>query len=223
MTTAITKIMKEKGISQAELAKALGVARQTVGVWQKTGRMSSSVLPRVAAALQVSAGALVGEETTEQGQTVVRVVSDIPIPEGFIRIPVLDVYGSCGNSTQENSFELVTGAVDMAAWFARSLPGVTSINRLQIVSSSGDSMAPTIGSRSMVIVDRNQSALRGDGVFCFRVGSDLYIKRIQRNLDGTLTLLSDNPQYQPRTIDRADLPQSAVIGRVVYVFNGNSI
>jgi phage repressor protein C with HTH and peptisase S24 domain len=44
-----------------------------------------------------------------------------------------------------------------------------------------------------------------------------------RNIDGTLTLISDNPLYPPKNIDRADLPQTAIIGRVVYAFNGRNI
>jgi phage repressor protein C with HTH and peptisase S24 domain len=123
----------------------------------------------------------------------------------------------------ENGAELVAGFVDIAAWFVNSLPGVTSARSLQIISSSGDSMEPTIAKRSLVLVDTAQTRLSAGGVYCLRVEAELYIKRVQRNLDGTLVLHSDNKLYEPMRIRRDDLPLTAIVGRVVYVFNGRGV
>ena len=105
----------------------------------------------------------------------------------------------------------------------RTFPGVSSIKRLEIVNSSGDSMEPTIAATSLLVLDRNQSTISRDGIFCFRNNSELFIKRVQRNIDGTVLLLSDNPLYKPIKVDRLQLENSEILGRVVYVFNGKSI
>lgn len=212
----LSKIMKERGITQRELAESLGVSRQAVAYWQKGGNLSNERIKDIADRLHISADDLFGIETPKT------VDASLPVPDGYIRVPVFDVFGSCGNG-RENHSEVITGAVDLAEWFVRSLSGVTSINSLQIISSTGDSMTPTIEPRALLLVDRNQATFAtGDGIYCLRIEDELYIKRVQRNIDGTLTLLSDNVLYKPMTVERSRLDQSAILGRVVFIFNGKN-
>lgn len=222
MQNNLKKIMSDKGVTQQDVADALGVSRPTISNWIRSDNLPAKTAMALCAFLKVPLNELYGtSEQTESG-TVIRVSGIEPPRAGFVRIPVFDVQGACGSGAT-NEVELVTGFVDVAAWFVKSLPGVTCSKHLQIISSTGDSMEPTITNRSLVIIDTNQTALRSDGVYCLRVDDELYIKRIQRDIDGTLTMLSDNPLYQPRTIKRSDLPQTAIIGRVVYVFNGRGV
>lgn len=219
MKTALKELMNNRGITQQALADTLGVSRAAVSKWQRLGVESIGNLQRIAAALGVSV-----QDLTDDATGAVAPVTSGLVRPGYMRIPVLDVSGSCGNDGDYNdSGDLVTGAVDLAAWFIQSLPGVVSARGLQIIASSGDSMTPTIEERSLVLVDTAQTTFRADGIYCMRVAGDLYIKRVMRNMDGTITLISDNTRYPPRTIDRADLPETAVIGRVVFAFNGRNI
>lgn len=222
-TTRIAQIMREHGITQQALAQRLGVSRQAVALWQKSGRFSSNTLPRVAAALGVSPADLIGDDGEPGDARVVRVVSDSPLRPGYVRVPVFDAAGSCGMQNGQVGSDLITGAVDLAERFIRSLAGVTSTKRLQVISSTGDSMAPTIESRALILIDTNQRQLIGDGVFCIRIDGELFIKRIQRIPGGGLTLLSDNPRYPSLALSRDALEQTEIIGRVVYAFNGQMI
>jgi phage repressor protein C with HTH and peptisase S24 domain len=219
MKNKLGDIMRERHVTQQELAQALGVSRQAISYWIHADRLTSDTAAKLAAHFQISLGALFGAEESN-GEQMIRVTGIEPPPPGYVRVKVFEVFGSCGFGAHND--DLVKGAVDVAMWFAQSLPGVTALDRLEIISSTGDSMSPTIENKSLVFVDRNQTAIR-DGVFCLRIGDELYIKRIMRNIDGTLTLISDNPLYPPKNIDRADLPQTAIIGRVVYAFNGRNI
>jgi len=221
MRNRLKELMQSKGVTQQALANKLGVSRPTISYWTRMESLTVDTATAICGALGVSLSDLIGAEG-EGTEKIIPVQTELPPPDGYIRIHVYDVNGSCGGGCQ-NSGDLVRGAVDLAAWFARSLPGVTTLNGLQIVSSSGDSMTPTIESRALVLVDTNQTALKGDGIYCLRVGDDLFIKRIMRNLDGTLTMISDNPAYPPSTVDRADLPDTAIIGRVVFAFNGKTL
>ena len=47
------------------------------------------------------------------------------------------------------------------------------------------------------------------------VGDDTIVKQIQIEPDGGLTLLSKNPLFTPRTIDRADRQSLSIGGRVL--------
>ncbi len=218
----IAVAMRKKGLTQDQVAKSLGVSRQAVQKWTAGGDSTVSNLKKLAAVLGVSVAYLTGE--AEDDKSSVQRVSDpsIPPPDGYTRVPILSAYGSCGPG-EENTDEYVIGFIDFADWFCRTFPGVSSIKRLEIVNSSGDSMEPTIAATSLLVLDRNQSTISRDGIFCFRNNSELFIKRVQRNIDGTVLLLSDNPLYKPIKVDRLQLENSEILGRVVYVFNGKSI
>lgn len=217
--TPLSNLMDERGITQQELADAIGVSRQAVQKWRMGNPITLSNLKKLSNYLGVSVGVLTGETTSGD---IVR--AEGTTPDGYTRIPVYDVFGGCdpsGNSSQAPS--VITGFLDFANWFLRSLPGVTSVGRLQIINSVGDSMEPTIADRSLAVVDRNQQSILADGVYCLRVGEQLFIKRVQRNLNGSVTLISDNPRYQPATISAGELENAEVIGRVIYAFNGRKI
>lgn len=220
MRTTLKALMTERGITQQQLADTIGVSRAAVSKWQRLGVDSVANLQKIASALGIPVSYLTSGADSEKA--IAPVTSGLIRP-GYVRIPVYDVSGSCGSGCANNGGDLVTGAVDLAQWFIQSLPGVVSARGLQIIASSGDSMTPTIEERSLVIVDTAQTAFRSDGIYCLRVDGELFIKRIMRNLDGTLTLISDNPRYPQRTIDRAALPETAIIGRVVFAFNGRNI
>lgn len=222
MENNLKRIMTSRGVTQQQIADALGVSRPTVSNWSRSENLPAKIAMALCAYLKVPLSELYGTAETTDNGVVIHVNGIEPPRTGYRRIPVYDVAGSCGSGAT-NDTELITGFVDIAEWFVQGLPGVISPAHLQIISSTGDSMEPTIAKRSLVIIDTAQTALRADGVYCLRIDDELYIKRIQRDIGGTLTMLSDNPLYQPRTINRTDLPQTAIIGRIVYVFNGKGI
>ena len=47
----------------------------------------------------------------------------------------------------------------------------------------------------------------------------LFIKRIQRNLDGTLDVISDNPQYKVQVLANPIKSGILVLGRVLLAMN----
>jgi phage repressor protein C with HTH and peptisase S24 domain len=224
MRNNLKSLMADKGMTQMQMAKALGVSSPTISYWQRSDRLTLDVATRLCGVLGCSLSELMGAEpeSSGAGEKIIAVQTELPPPEGYIRVAVYDVYGSCGGGCI-NSADLVKGSVDLAAWFAHSLPGVTALSGLQIVSSSGDSMRPTIETNSLVLIDTNQRSFNADGVFCLRVEDSVFIKRIMRNLDGSLTLISDNPIYPPAQVSKVEMQQTQILGRVVYVFNGKSL
>ncbi|SUD95672.1 XRE family transcriptional regulator [Pandoraea pulmonicola] len=77
----------------------------------------------------------------------------------------------------------------------------------------GNAMAPTFRAGDTLVVDR-QSANVADGeVYVLRDGTDLLIKRLQRQLGGMVSLTSDNAQYAPI---QAPLESLDIVGRVIW-------
>lgn len=78
--------------------------------------------------------------------------------------------------------------------------------------------------KAFCVIDTAQTRILADGIYCLCAENQIFIKRLQRNLDGTLLLISDNPRYHPQTIDKLTLEErTTIVGRVVYVYNGSPL
>lgn len=217
--TPLSKLMVERNLTQQDVAEKLGVSRQAVQRWQSGLPIKLVNLKKLASLLGVSVAFLAGE--TGENPPAGVFAKDAEKLDGYTRVPIYSVTVGCNPDFCLQEPEFIAGFIQIADWFLRSLPGVTSLNNLSIVPSSGDSMEPTIMSRAMIVVDGNQRRINQDAIFCLRTVDQLIIKRIQRNIDGTLTLISDNRRYQPMTVRPEDMERTEILGRVIYCFNGN--
>lgn len=88
--------------------------------------------------------------------------------------------------------------------------------RLTLEIAVGESMVPTIHEGDLLLVDTGDDACAEYGIYVLEVRGQRLVKRVQRKLDGTLVLISDNETYQPDLVPPELLPQVKVIGRVVW-------
>ena len=77
----------------------------------------------------------------------------------------------------------------------------------------GDSMEPLIYSGELLVVDRMVETKDGDVVVA-RVGEEFVVKRLHTEDGGRITLLSENPAYEP--IQVTEGMDFEVWGRVMY-------
>jgi len=87
---------------------------------------------------------------------------------------------------------------------------------LILETASGESMQPTVCDGDLLLVDTTDRTVASFGVYVLDVGGERLVKRVQRKLDGTLVLISDNTSYQNDQISGAMLKDVTVIGRVVW-------
>jgi phage repressor protein C with HTH and peptisase S24 domain len=80
----------------------------------------------------------------------------------------------------------------------------------------GESMRPTIQDGDLLLVDTTDRTFSSFGVYVLEIRGERLVKRVQRKLDGTLVLISDNDTYQPDQVAGAMLDGVTVIGRVVW-------
>lgn len=92
------------------------------------------------------------------------------------------------------------------------------IKRLAVVFAKGDSMEPTIHSGDSILIDTGQNQIEDGCIFVLRLGDDLYAKRLQKNYDNSITIISDNKEdYQSQVVPQDQLYNLAVIGKVVWI------
>lgn len=94
---------------------------------------------------------------------------------------------------------------------------------LALLSAMGDSMEPTFSDGSVLLIDRGVSSLKVDGVYVLCRHDELYVKRVQRMLDGSIVIKSDNPAYSPVSLERGSYDDLLVLGRVLVAWTGKKL
>lgn len=82
----------------------------------------------------------------------------------------------------------------------------------------GDSMEPDICAGEILIVDRAAQVKSGDIVVA-RLGTDMCVKEFKKAEDGSITLVSANPNYQPFIVTAAS--DFEVWGKVLWSIKGH--
>lgn len=87
---------------------------------------------------------------------------------------------------------------------------------LILETAVGESMQPTIRDGDLLLVDTTDRTVSSFGVYALEIDGERLVKRVQRKLDGTLVLISDNDIYQPDQVTGDMLRTVTVIGRVIW-------
>jgi phage repressor protein C with HTH and peptisase S24 domain len=87
---------------------------------------------------------------------------------------------------------------------------------LILETAIGESMQPTIRDGDLLLVNTRDTSVTSFGVYVLEIGGERLVKRVQRKLDGSLVLISDNETYQPDQVSGDMLRDVTVVGRVVW-------
>lgn len=198
----IAEARKMKGMSQLDLANAIGTTQQQVAKWE-SGKIDPRIssLKKIREALGVSLSYLLG---MADDPSFVSVVSSDTVP-----VPVL---GRIAAGTPREAFSQSDDYHDTQRGLVASHP-----NAFWLVVA-GNSMNRLFPEGALVLVDPDAEVRSGDVAAIFVNGDDATIKRIFFE-DGTVRLHPESwdPDYRDRTIDPSDPDATAVrvIGRAV--------
>lgn len=79
-------------------------------------------------------------------------------------------------------------------------------------------MEPTIKPNDLLLVDRSPDKKREDGVYLLHINGGLYVRRVERRIEGGLIIRGDKPGAAPEEkISKERESQLDLIGRVVWV------
>ncbi len=115
--------------------------------------------------------------------------------------------GGGGVGDIEDSVELM-----LEGNFVSSLGGEKELKNIEALNVSGDSMEPTFSYGDMIFINRNKTDIGRGGIFTINTEAGLFIKRLQKRIDGKIDVISDNKEYAKQTLMPNELN---VIGRVV--------
>jgi len=185
----------ELGLSQADVAKAVGVSEATVSRWESgnISNMGRSKIASLSKVLSLSPGIIAGYE--EPDSTEIPVTGMIPIvgliPAG---VPVL--------ATENIEGYMPTIVRNPEEYFALRVHGVSMINA-------------GIPDHSLVLIHKQPCAEDGQIVACRVNGDEATLKRFKQVKD-TVVLMPENPDFQPIIVTGSDFERgyAEIIGIV---------
>lgn len=134
---------------------------------------------------------------------------------GYFAVPIYDVRLAAGVATFHDAAEQI-GEMPIDRALLRDL-NRQNADGLAAFVAEGDSMEPKISDGARVLTDLKDTRLR-EGVFAFRTGDELRIKRLRRLVDG-IQIISDNEIYAPELVTGDSADELTIIGRVLCTVN----
>ncbi|EAJ1232376.1 TPA: LexA family transcriptional regulator [Campylobacter fetus subsp. venerealis] len=223
----IKAIRIEKDISRVELADMIGVSIKTMYNYEnEITKISSEDLQKISNILNYnfmsSNMSSKNNKYVKQSQNLSSNkplnTSNLKKSQDIINIPYFeDTYASAGSGIINYDETPIVMSFDIN--FLRVFLKITgSLNNLHIINAKGDSMEPTINGGELLYInpyDNEQSVISGC-IYVINYDGDIFVKRVDKNpVTKSLTLISDNPKYEPIKIEATDLINCKIIGRVV--------
>lgn len=223
---ALAAAIRMKGVSKADVARHFDVKPPSVQGWLKHGRISKSHIEKLLAYFSDVVGpehwgiSSAGFGRADLGPAIltplrpVVVESDDQVPEGMIIIPRYTVKASAGHG--EPVLEIDTEGQPnyfRSGWAQKN--GYKPDGLFSIVAM-GDSMEPTIPNGASLIVHRQMEIVSGR-VHVLCRGDECYVKRLIRQMDGSILVKSENQDYKDVLISPDDPIPLHIVGLVVSV------
>lgn len=202
------------GMSQAELARRVGISQPSVNHLIKRGATGSSHLHKIARELETTPAYLTGEiDDPSAGALPAPTPAMIAEQLGMTLIPEIDLHFALGGGSFVEGYVEETLVPYRTDWLHRITRGMPA--DIFLTQGDGDSMLPTILDGDDVIVNRAERMVtKQDKIWALGYGDLVAIKRVRRMADGTFRLLSDNKDIPPIEALEDEL---RIIGRVVWV------
>ncbi|RXK14317.1 peptidase S24 [Halarcobacter mediterraneus] len=124
-----------------------------------------------------------------------------------------EVNVSAGGGAFENIDEYES--LEVPPYFLNMLGGKENLKNIEAINVVGDSMEPTLNSENIIFLDKTKIDVSRDGIYAFTTNHGLFVKRIQRRVDGKLDIISDNKDYPIQILDKSEVN---VLGKVTSTF-----
>lgn len=204
------RICAEIAGSGDELSRLTSIPRRTLEYYL-TGQRELKVARCVEIAKAV--GVDVGWLATGEGDRVKGLPAQTSADDKYAYVPLYDARCSAGHGAWSEGAKVLT----MLAFTAYSLrkQGLEPA-KLSAIRVDGDSMEGLLSDGDTVMIDHARSALEGEAVYVIRLDDHLYAKRLQRQFDGSIHIISENKAYRDMIVPKEQLNDLEIIGRVVW-------
>ncbi|MEL0621495.1 S24 family peptidase [Marinomonas arenicola] len=196
--------------SDTDLNKASNLSNGTVTGWKKRNTIPYKEIYEASRATGYSMDWIL----TGQGIPQTDKIQVIQEADDYCHISQYSIEASAGQGALVEAENIDQHLAFKESWLRKS--GINPANLIAIYAR-GDSMEPTIYSGDSLVIDKTKNTVTSDGgVYVINYDGELFVKRVQKQLNGLVAITSDNKNYQPMTIPLEGLAKLKIIGRVVW-------
>jgi len=190
-----------KKVFDKDVAELLGISQMNFATMKKRDKLPFNELLDFCAKRSISINWLLYGQSPE---------SLVEATNNYMIRYYNDVNASAGGGA-ESEYETIE-ALQLPEPFVITLGGEKELKNIEAINVSGDSMEPTFSYNDIVFINRTKTDIHRGGIFTIRTDAGLFIKRVQKRMDGKVDVISDNNVYPTQTLT---LNEFEVIGRVV--------
>lgn len=191
------RLAKLRGeLSREEFAVILGISFASIGNYERGNRkLDAELLELIAEKTGADLNWLITGSTRDSGENLPAVRED------QIALPLFSIQASAGDGASELTQEVADYMVVSEGWLTKIAPTGT---QLGVLEARGDSMLPVIedGDQMIISFDISQRDVANGGIFIVSYGGNLFVKRLEILLDGSIKIISENPSYAPQIVNR---------------------
>lgn len=228
-------VRQEKKLTQAQLGELIGADPSVIGNLERRNGKSSSYTEALATALGVNLSWLMsgsGNKHNDKQQEVADgqdVQSEYVVIGGktdykLVNVPYRDLKASCGGGYVNLEHPEQKAMIAFTVEFLRENDLPIDGKGLMLMHSCGDSMGYTIPHGTLMLVNTNENEYDNfisNKIYVFNADGESICKRAFKNLDGTVTLVSDNAdksRYPDQIIDKDKFYEFKLEARVRHTF-----
>ncbi len=190
-----------------DVAAELGISQATFATMKKRGAIPYKELMEFCARRKISINWIFFDQSA--GMLVEET-------EKFFQVKYFSsVRASAGGGAEGFGEDYETVTIDkllVKSFYGNISDEELSKKNLEAIHVDGESMEPTLKNGSIVFVDRDQNQISRDGIFVVSTPGGLFIKRLNRKVDGSIELISDNKLYSTEVMAPDEV---RVVGKVV--------
>ncbi len=201
----VSKEFNAKKVFDKDVAGILGISQMNFATMKKRDKIPFVELLDFCATKSISINWMLYGQSPE---------SLVEATNKFFMVKYFNgVSASAGGGAEDISEEIEE--IGLPEHFVFMLGGERELKHIEAINVSGDSMEPTFSYNDIVFINRSKTDLGRGGIFTIRTEAGLFIKRVQKRIDGKVDIISDNQVYNTQTLEPS---QIEVIGRVVSRF-----
>ena len=201
-TTEKLRAVVHKAGGTKQVAARAGVALSTLGSYLAGGEMKLSTAKQLCAACGVSLAWLIGESRVAQPDGV------LPGSEELMQI-------RCARPEADADQDSPAGYIAFSSvWVQTYLDRAPE--QLLALEAQGSAMEPTIHQGDLLLIDTSAAVISSHEIHVIEVGGELLVRRLERSLDSSIIVRTDNDRFQPQTLAGSDREALRIVGRVVW-------
>ncbi len=196
----LKQLREEKGLSQSEVAKIIGVGRTTYLKWENGENQPTRKLDQLSQFFGVSIDYLLGKSDVKN-------IKSKNLHSRGIRIPVL------GRVVAGIPIEAVEEILD----YEEITPELAATGEFFALKIRGHSMEPRMMEGDVVIVRKQEDVESGDVAIVLVNGNEATVKRVKKQEEG-ITLIANNISvYEPHYYSNKEIKELPVriLGKVI--------